>query len=374
MVVVSYWAFHTLVVSQAHTSRGENDLPGTLHEAGFMRLWPLRPSAPHFLLPALVRALAPVMAPATALCVVAALATAGAHVAAGLWVVDDARSAAVGRWWGAAAVAVGLFVFESPLGLVTDSFSDVHHWASATDALSLALLAVWVWLVVHVGRRCGAGGDIGRVVLATGLVGVLATLAKPSLMLVAWLIGGLYVLFPAPALRRPDRTRLAAAAGVALPVVATIAWQTWWLRSGDSPFDSASGWTLHPLWMFGGSTPWTVWVPAVLLVPGLVWWACGNDVWRDGFFRLAAALWVASLGPTLLLQETGAQRLDGNFTVGTRLALWLLVAASLRIAARRFLGSGVNDHRPATAPVWIALAVVLMLGAAAGVTQLVGIG
>jgi hypothetical protein len=76
-----------------------------------------------------------------------------------------------------------------------------------------------------------------------------------------------------------------------------------------------------------------------------------------------------------MLQETGAQRLDGNFTVGTRLATYLWLAASLRVAIPRALEATKRGaKRPQQAlPVTVAtalLAAFLALGFVAGLGQL----
>lgn len=375
-----YW---WLSASQDHTIRGENDIPGTLDEAGWMRFWPLRLPAAHFLMPALIRALGSITGDRLAICLVTAVATLVTYLGLTRWNDPDGGPqgrgslpvAAVPAPWMPSVVTLAVFLFESPAAWVTDTFADVHHWASATDVLALAtLVPVVSWTVSMEADRLH---QRGRRALPLAALGVIATLAKPSLMLVAWFVVPLWVAYLAARRTRQASAGVAAArcfAPFALATVLTLAWQTWFLRSGQTPFDSGGGWEIHPFWMFSEPAMRSPLVQLVYLGPALAAAGFGAPYRADRYVQLTFWLWIASLGPTLLLQETGAQRLDGNFTVGTRLATFLWIAATLRFAVPRLIAEARSgDARPlgwGPGAARAALGLFVIIGCAAGLTRL----
>lgn len=79
--------YSSLTASQTHTVRGENDLPGTLNEAAWMRLSPPRLPSPHFLLPTAIRVLDWIVSPRVAICVALVLASVWLYRSYGRWFV-----------------------------------------------------------------------------------------------------------------------------------------------------------------------------------------------------------------------------------------------------------------------------------------------
>lgn len=340
-----YWR---LSGSTAATIRGENDLPQTIVEARWARIVPWRPSAPHFLFPLLSRILATVVDLRVAVVVVCALAGGAAYAA--IVALGPTTAFRPGRWTvtSGAVVAAAVFWTESTAVLVPasppdawrlwgrSSFADVHHLASPTDLLSLAFALPLIGVVARawwsdgVDDREGRSAATGGQLLAIATLTVLTALAKPSLVLPGLVALPAFIVWQ----RGVNRAAVREIAAFAAPAALVLGWQAWFLRTGQTPFDSSGGWTVRPLWVFtqpGMGQP--AFYLALVLVP-LIAWVGGRAFFDDPLVRASLLLWAAAQLPTLLLQETGAQADDGNFTVGSRLAYLVLVVAAIRWLVR----------------------------------------
>ena len=317
--------------------RGQNDLPGSLSEAAWSSLVPLRLSAPHFLLPVASRIVGTVtgLRAGMVIVVVGAAATLFGAIAASV-----PPSVHRSGWLRGVAVALLLFFFETPALLLLRSddgsplpwwaatgLAEVHHWASPTSMLCLAVTMPLGWLLVReVGRLGSQHTPTPRTSVAIAALTVASALAKPSLVLAGLLAVPCYL-----ALRRGrGAPAIRLALSFEVPAAAVLAWQTWFLGAQQSPFDSAGGWRIEPGWVFTQEALHRPTFYLVLLVVPLAALVDRRRYVADPFVSASLVLWVAALGPTLLLRETGAQASDGNFTVGSQLAFFLVAAATFR--------------------------------------------
>ena len=357
------------------TIRGQNDFPGSLTEAAWAGVVPFRPPAPHFLLPFLSRILGAgvgLRAGMVVVCVVAAGLTFGGIAA---WSSRPSRPGASGMGGSitpGAVVAGGLLLLETPALLIpfTPAGStpwwgrsvvvDLHHWVSPTNMALLACFVPLAALIVRATEDLRSRPAVSPHWPWIAALAVLASLAKPSLTLPSIAAVPGFVLWRCGR----DRRALQLIAAYWLPAVAITMWQVWFLRSGQTPFDSAGGWRLRPFWVFGQDGMDRPAMYLLLLLVPLALWAGGRDVRADPLVRLLGLVWLAAMFPTLLLQETGPQAGDANFTVGSQLSYFLLTAAVLvRLADRAPQRRG----RPAreAAPL-VALVLFLVLGLIAG--------
>lgn len=365
ITAVTFAIYWSLTASQSHTIRGENDLPGTLNEAEWMRLWPPRLSSPHFLLPAAIRTLDWLVSPRVAICLVLAAAAGVLYWSYAKWFGSRLRVIAP-------LAAATVFLIESPSYLVLSGpFSDIHHWASPTDLLGLATLVPLLHAVVEASRTESTvvfADSVFRLEtmvtgktteweppqprdLKIGGLAIIATLAKPSLMISAWFAIPMWMLLRSG--RSPiDRNRrhLVEPFAVGAAALIALAWQTWFLSSGQAPFDAATGWTVDPFWVFDEPTMRNPLVHLIFLIPLVSRWVTPTWHRNNPYVALTSWLWVWSLVPTLFLRETEAQRMDGNFTVGSRLAMFLWVAASTMAIAEQIDRRWIHPERLAPLP------------------------
>ncbi len=367
-----YWH---LTSGAAATIRGQNDFPGSLTEADWASVVPFRPPAPHFLLPLLTRILGAgigLRAGMVVVCVAAAGLTFGGIAAWSRRPATTGSSAAPRRFTPGALVAAGLLLLETPALLIPFTppestpwwgrsvVVDLHHWASPTNMVLLACFVPLAALVVRATEDLRAGSAGAPHWLPLAGFAVVASLAKPSLTLPSLAAVPAFVLWRCGL----DRRTVRLAAAYWLPAVTVTLWQIWFLRSGQTPFDSAGGWRLRPFWVFrqdGMDRP--AMYLLLLLVP-LGLWAGGRRVLTDPLVRLLGLVWIAAMFPTLLLQETGPQAGDANFTVGSQLSYFLLTAAVLvRLADREPHGRPRSARELAPQ---VALAVFLVFALLAG--------
>lgn len=320
------------------TFLGINDYGIHLSSVRAISLVPFNFDVPHFMFHATSAGIAwvatPTIGPVVTLCI-AQLATFVGVVwlfrapDTGHGSLSERRSVALGIWF---------LVMETPTlvllvaGLVpeTTRFMSVHALYSPTWVVGLP----WAVAGVCIAERLidGRPSDRPRVDLRwvlSAVVGVSA-IAKPSFA-ICFIPGlALYLVV----VRTPLRSLLATMWRVASPAALVVAWQTWYLTSGQSEV-----WVDHFVFrpiggpVYGwGRAGWPFWLPLIWLV--LAVWSTRGAVVREPLVRLVLCCTAVALPLFLLFQEEGPRAGHGNLGVPLQVCIFLLLLLSVRAIAR----------------------------------------
>lgn len=337
---------------------GINDYQRHLEEAQRFALVPFHVGAPHLTFHVLTRVATPVLGAEWAPVLVLSLAVAAAVLAAAnllsLPCHDGHRLSAIA----AVLMAGAYFLAETPAlllhatGIAAEDapYLTVHWWGNPTWLMGLPFLFATVPLVQRlIDVECTPGAPVTndegrrpRYLLLAACV-MAGALAKPSFVLVLVPALPTYLL----AVRRaPARAVVAAVAWVSAPGAAVIAWQTWFLGSGQST-EFRSGWTFDPIvqpafgWDRAGPAFWlpVFWVVLALLVTH-------GAFLRDPGVPVVLTCTAFALPLMLTVRETGEKAFDGNMAVPMQACTTLLVLLAVRACAVHVAGTWRTvEHR-----------------------------
>jgi hypothetical protein len=198
-------------------------------------------------------------------------------------------------------------------------------WVTAFPLSLLTLLSVG-WMLREIREGGSRQAEAAWAVAVTLFV---TSIAKPALAVC--LLPGLasYLI-----LRRVPIGRLVTLmARVAAPTLALVAWQTWYLTSGQSKV-WADHFAFDPIGgpVFGWSQArWAFWLPLVWLV--LAIWATGGRFLRDQLVQLTLCCTVFALAIFLLFVEVGERSGHGNLGVPLQLCVTFLLLLATRALA-----------------------------------------
>jgi hypothetical protein len=346
---------------------GGNDQPAHIYFAQLFRLWPFRPSQPHFLLHLIVRlgwapfgshAATPVMD------VVLIGATAVTGVGVFLWArADDVLGPSA-----AAGAAILVLWSESPTALVRRTvnlttghpFGVLHSWWTPTNAVALpSMLLLGAVLVGTIDERQTWWT---RDEAIAGAV-VVSMLAKPNVALCL-----VPAAFAMVVVRQGSRNlavarRLLLWAVVPMGIVAAIQLEI--LRTLPPDLYN-SGFVIAPFRLLRRYHVQDPLFWAVLLLPALVLAVGGRPLRSKVDVRLAFAALLTAVVQFSLFAESGTRADDGNWGLGVLFSFWFVYVVTARYGFAMVLGRNAADARPVSSRARVSLSVLASIYVIAG--------
>lgn len=382
VLIGSAWAatYWRLVNGDASvTVLGINDYPLHLESARDLSLVPFHLNVPEFLFHLAAKA-GEVTVGMRAGPVVALVAfTATAYVGVVLVFLERSRTDdRVLTWTQAKALGAAYFFMETPVLILlalhavpqTTPFATVHWWGNPTFLASLPFTFLALPLIERAidasedpdpGAWSASGARVG---MATVLV--LGSAAKPSFTLMLLPALPVYLL----AVRKVHRrTFFRMCAWALVPTALVVAWQAWFLGTGQSG-EFRSGWVFDPIVepLYGWRNMGPVfWFPLALLV--LAVWTSKGRLVRERSVQLVLLALAVALPLMLTVRETGNKSGEGNMAVPAQACVAALLVLAIRTIAWDVLGAWERRRTTgAGMPVssWVAGFVVgaLLLGGA----------
>jgi hypothetical protein len=367
------------------TVLGINDYPKHLASAQLFRLAPFRLNIPEFLCHAVTKGYELAFGIRLGSVVALVSFTTLAYVGVVLVLLERPRARGeVLTRKAAMALAAGYFVMESPvLALLLlrmvpadTPFSTLHWWGNPTyvAAMPFAFLALPLINRAVDASEAGDGSWPARARLRwLTTVVVLGTLAKPTFTLM--LLPALPVYLLLRRVRFITLWRLGLWA--VLPTALVVAWQMWFLGTGQSG-DFQSSWTFDPPVepIYGWAKAGPVFAFPILLI-GLALVISNGAFARERSVQLVATTLLFAVPLMLTIRETGDKRGEGNMAVPAQACIGVMLVLVVRTMAWEALASWRRhrgDGRPLGWRFWLASVVGSALLVGGAVSLLDGAG